>query len=662
MTTWLTSSQLAQVAGISRRNVTMAIQRGIWRGCALNVREVETVGGRGGVAYEVALASLPEAIQAAYAKSEVASEVKVDEPNQGAATQADAPKPKKLKKAKDIKREIDPDELWATYHKASQSKKNEAQRRLDVIESIEVMKKQGSEKGEAIEQVRGNESRATIFNWYSLLKNIERQHWLAALCPSYVGCTHQADIEQAAWDFYVSDYLRNSQPAESACYERLQRTAKEKGWNVPSVATLRRRLEKEVPHAVIVLKRQGADALKRLYPSQRRDRSVFHAMEAVNADGHKFDVFVDFGDGNATRPLMLAWQDLYSGKFLSWRIQRTENADAVRLSFGDMVTHYGIPEKAYLDNGRGFASKWLSGQSPNRYRFKIKPEEPTGVLTALGVEIHWTTPYSGQSKPIERGFRDFCEYISKHPAFEGAYTGNKVENKPANYGSKAIPIADFVAVLNEEIAHHNARPGRRSEVCQGLYSFDQVFSESYAKAIIRKPSLAQKSLWLLAAEGVSARKSDGQITLMDNWYWHEALSAYRGRKLVVRFDPDHLHSGIYVYTMDAKLICYAAATDLSGFNDKEAAEEHAKKRNKFAKTVKQAAELHGQLTAEEVAAQLPAAQPAETAQSKVIQPSQFQSMRDKHGGVETLDEEARETAFQEGVARLREQQARKRAI
>ncbi|PZX22172.1 bacteriophage Mu transposase [Rhodobacter capsulatus] len=65
-----------------------------------------------------------------------------------------------------------------------------------------------------------------------------------------------------------------------------------------------------------------------------------------------------------------------------------------------------------------------------------------------------------QAKPIERAFRDIADRLTRHPAFAGAYVGNKPTAKPENYGSRAIPLADFLAITAREIAEHNARPGR----------------------------------------------------------------------------------------------------------------------------------------------------------------------------------------------------------
>jgi hypothetical protein len=45
---------------------------------------------------------------------------------------------------------------------------------------------------------------------------------------------------------------------------------------------------------------------------------------------------------------------------------------------------FGIPVHCVLDNGRGFASKWITGGNATRFRFKVQAEDPTGLLVGLG--------------------------------------------------------------------------------------------------------------------------------------------------------------------------------------------------------------------------------------------------------------------------------------
>ncbi|ANK79417.1 MAG: hypothetical protein TEF_00390 [Rhizobiales bacterium NRL2] len=496
---------------------------------------------------------------------------------------------------------------WSWFESLPDSRKRKARERLKVLEEIEALKRGGMSKNNAVCAVANAHKvgKSAVYDWFRLVAGLDRADWLPALAPKHTGRTKTAGCDPRAWEFLRADYLRLSKPSFETCYQRLELAAAEHGWDIPAKRTLQRRLENEIPRPVQVLLREGYDALHRLYPPQERDRSMFHALEAVNADGHKWDVFVRWYDGSIVRPMMVAIQDLYSGAILGWRFDVSENADSVRLAFGDVFRKYGIPDRVWLDNGRGFASKWITGGTPNRYRFKVKPEEPAGVLTALGMEIHWTRPYSGQSKPIERAFRDLCDSIAKHPAFEGAYTGNSPAAKPENYGSKAVPVETFIETVEQGIRLHNTRPGRNTRVCRRKLSFEEAFRQSYGQSLIRKATPEQLRMCMLAAEKVRADRESGSIRLLGNRYWSEALVEHAGEALTVRFDPDHLHDGITVYRLDGQMIAEAACLEAAGFADTGQARDHNRKRNAFKRATKEAAEIERSLTLEEYARLLP---------------------------------------------------------
>jgi putative transposase len=76
-----------------------------------------------------------------------------------------------------------------------------------------------------------------------------------------------------------------------------------------------RKLEREVDPRLIIAKREGAEALRKTLPPQQRSVADLQALELVNIDGHKFDVFARFPDGRIGRPMMVAIQDVYSRKF-----------------------------------------------------------------------------------------------------------------------------------------------------------------------------------------------------------------------------------------------------------------------------------------------------------------------------------------------------------
>ncbi|MCA1972082.1 MAG: Mu transposase C-terminal domain-containing protein [Caenispirillum sp.] len=566
--------------------------------------------------------------------------------------------PKKTTAPQAAKADLSRSELWRWFEALPERKKAVAQQRLTALQSVETLYRTGVSKDVAVMTTARTHgvSASSLYNWFKLVEGRDRCDWLPALAPRHAGSTaQQAECSPEAWEFLKSNYLRAERRTFEACYDDLVLAAAEQGWAVPSCRTLRRRFDAEIPPAVVVMAREGVDAVKRMYPAQERDRAVFHALEAVNMDGHRWDVWVKWPDGEICRPNMVAIQDLYSGLFVAWRVDKSENREAVRLAIGDMVEEYGIPDHMYLDNGRGFASKWITGGTPTRYRFKVRDDEPSGLLTQLGVECHWTTPYSGQSKPIERGFRDFCDRIARHPAFAGAWTGNTIENKPENYGSKAVPLEDFLRIVGQGIALHNAREGRRTRTAAGR-SFLQTFQESYAKSPIKRATDEQRRLWLLAAEGVTARAPDGSIHLMGNRYWFEGLHAFIGKRVVVRFDPQGLYDGVHVYRLDGAYVGRAECLEAVGFNDVQAAQEHSRKRRRWLKATREALELERTMKPDELAALLPDVEAPEPVESKITRPmfNGNAALKQAPKALAEQDEEQDEfmTAFAAGVVQL----------
>jgi len=452
-----------------------------------------------------------------------------------------------------------------------------------------------------------------------LVQGRAKKDRLPALAPKQIGRVSAQEIDPRVIQYLRGDYLRPEQPPFMACFERLQQVAADKGWELPHHRTLQRNFLKNVPEPVITLLRKGQDALEMMYPPQTRDRSEFHALEAVNADGHKFDVFVTKDGSKPFRPHLVAFQDLYSGKILAWRWAESFTAELVRLTCGDLFKNYGIPDLCWFDNGRDFASKMITGGTKTRYRFKIVEEEPVGFLTALGVDVSWARPGRGQSKPIERAFRDFCNHIAKHPKFAGAYTGNSPQNKPSNYGEKAIDAKVFDAVLNAGVAAHNARAGRRSRVCAGKMSFDQAFEASYANSVIKKAGPEQLRMCLLAGEVKKTDRRSGVVTIKGNTYWSEELAGMPSEKVIVRFDPDNLHTEIHVYKMDGSYVGAAPVFEAQGFADAKAARDHSNAKKKFMKAQRLLAEQEVAMSVADVAALVPVDMPEpETPDPKVV--------------------------------------------
>ncbi len=513
--------------------------------------------------------------------------------------------------------------LWPWYERQSDKVKADAQLRLKAISDVEALEQTGQTTTAAIAQTapRYGVSPPTIWNWRALVAGVPAVDRLPRLAPQRKGGGAEAEIHPEAWTFFKSDYLRAERPTLSSCYFRTETAALANGWGkLPHPKTFQRKLSREVDERLVVARRRGQDALRETLPPQQRSVADLHALQLVNIDGHRWDVFVRFPDGRIARPLMVAIQDVYSRKFLAWRIGETESAVQTRLAFADLFRTWGIPQACLLDNGRAFASKWITGGVANRFRFVRDEKEPLGLLTQLGIKIHWALPYRGSSKPIERGFRDFCDSIAKHPAFAGAYTGNKPDAKPENYQSRAVDFAVFEKVVAAGIAAHNAKGGRRTEAARGR-SFDAAFLESYARHPVGKATAEQLRLALLTADRVTADRKSGAVKILENTYWTPDLGRLAGSKVTVRFDPDNLHSEVHVYDAAGAFVCTAPVWEAVGFLDAGAAQRRGRQEAELRRATKRAAELEQLIGAEDLAALLPQDEPeTEPTATNVIRP------------------------------------------
>ena len=611
---WFTAAELAQL-GLSgllpaaNKIRQQAMQEG-WAGTRLPdgqcaVRKT----GRAGGGFEYHFSVLP-----ACARAEMASRGMLTNPATMAEPAAN-----------------DPDSPWAAWEAATEVAREKARERLRALVQFDAQLRAIGNVQLAINAVSAETGigRSTLFAWRAKVQGVPARDRLPLLLPEYKGVGRKAELGDDVFLFYKSLRLRRSMPTHADCFRRTVEWAEKNGHPLTaSGKTFDRRYKQEVPREVQILAREGADGMKRLVPAQERSILDLNVMEVVNIDGHTADVYVRFPAGGfqlreeVDRPVLVTIQDVRSRKILAWRIGRSESAMQIRLAFATLFQTWGIPRASLMDNGRGNASKWISGGAPTRFRFKIREDEPDGVLTSLGIDIKWALPYHGQAKPIERAFRDFAQEMWRHPAFDGCWAGDgkKVKNgwKP---GKPAVDLAQFIAVVETEIARHNARTGRRGKGLNGR-SFDEVFAEGYASGRIRKACAEDLRLALLSADQVRANRDTGAISFLNNRYWCAELGAVAGQLVTIRFDPDSLHGDIHVYDERGRFVATAPNWGQQGFESHEAAQQTARLVSTHRKATRKALEAEELLSSQHLARELAALSAPETAapEATVVEP------------------------------------------
>lgn len=560
---------------------------------------------------------------------------------------------------------VDRDAAWAAFEGLTQDAKTTAAMRLATIDEVEALQAAGLTKTNAVTQIANLHDRSarTIFNWFDMIDRVNVADRLAFLVPRQQLAKRAGSVvvDPEFFALVKSDFLRVEKPSFTSCYERAVRVAKKEKLCVAAIHQVRRHYKKAVSKPKEVYLREGAEALHRFYPHQTRDKTAMRALECVQGDFHKFDLFVNWpGEDEPVRPQAVFFSDVHSGKLLCYRLALSANSHSVQLAIGDMVDRYGIPEAALLDNGREFAAKVITGGSQTRFRFKIMDDDIPGLLPLLGTKVIWATPYSGQSKPIERAFRDLCDYVSKHPAFQGAYTGHKVDAKPENYRSRAVPFDVFEEVLAQEVEAHNARPNRRSEVAFGK-SFNEVFERSYKASPIRRATEEQKRLWLLGAQGIRAKSGNGEIAFNRNRYWSEWMYRIAGQKIVARFDPDALHDGLHIYALDGGYLGHAAVVEAGGFLNVDDARTVARKRGQYERAVKKEARAAVEYSAAQIAARNAAAATPPDDDRPIAQVVRIATAHPRapkaNARAPTIDEIERSAKLEADITRLQDRRA-----
>ena len=597
---WFTAAELAELKlpglATSKRGVQMIADRegwAIYRDATGLLASRKRAGRGGGLEYHLSL--LPEAARKALAQVQPAK--------------AELP---------------DRESTLLRYERLPQSLKDEALRRLGFIQRVEQLARAGMTKTAALKETvaeavrlaavagaKPEVSERSLHEWFGMIATVEPQDRVAYLAPRYAGRTAGSDMPADAWEAYKAAYLRMEKPTHARCYREISRLADANGWTLPSPKSFERRVAREIPENVLILMREGPKAARHTFAAVDRSHEGLYPHRLANLDGHLWDVQVEWEDGTRGRPYCLAVQDIASGMPLAVRFDRTLNHHIVRLALGDTFRDFGLVERLLMDNGTENQAKEISGGIP-RMRGKAVEEEYDGLLKTLGVEAIFATPYWGQAKPVERMFRNWAHDIAKSSAFAGAYCGHNAMVKPENHRSRAIPIAEFEAVIRLELEYYRDQLGRQGVGMNGR-SFRQVYQEGVAAHAPRRLSAEQLRLCMLASEPRPMDSQSGAVRLLGNLYWSPELAAIKRQKVRVRFDPADLSKPVYLYSLDNRFLLEVPRHLDGGFENVAQARKITKARADYVKATKAQGQALKRMGVQQLAEQLAAVAPAQPA-------------------------------------------------
>lgn len=536
----VTAQKAAELEGADRRSINRRCQAGKYPGAVKSNMN-------GGPGWLIPVVALSAEAQARYRK----------------AAQPPAPEQQTLPA---IVQHEEYRTLMDAYDKKPPKLKQMAEAAAGAVDAFLALRNSGLSVGMAEKAILESHkiSKPNLCRHRAAVEGHDRQYWEAILCPRYHGGRGKSDMTEEAYEAICRDFFIQSQPPLSAILPRIRKEGMARGWVIPSDKTVMNRLKAEPPH-LWTWRQGGKKALERSFPTVEKEYSTLRLHEFWESDGRRADVRCVWPDGTVGRPVVVAWREVRTRMPLALGIYKNEDAELVISAFCRALTLSGTrPENAKMDNGRSFANKPLTGQQANRYRFKIKPDEPVGLMTRIGTQVKWSKPGKGRDKPIESWWNFIANHCDKLPQFEGAYCGRNPVEKPDNFDPrKAVPVEEYGAALKAAAWAFANRPHRGDGMGgESPWALYKRLSEGHTMNPV-DPAMIRLGLM-----GVATVKPDRQTAALkfkfDGYgevrYWSDALADQplniRARKLHVYYDPGRPNDPVSIYDGD-KYLCDA---------------------------------------------------------------------------------------------------------
>lgn len=574
---WLSTSELAGLAGIDENRVRRACRRcveegGTWRRATPQVRR------RDGKAYEVFAPSLPPDLYEKWLAAQ---------PKQPVPVQETAHLPALLEKP-GIRL---PEPEWI----------EEAKWKLALIEPALAHPPRSRARGGAVAQIAAIEhakpdgrairiGERTLADWIrkyetSGLQGLVRQRrhdaprvfitrkWDAA-CPL-------PDEAKAAIADKITTYIKSLwRTASPGCNNtarfattELQRLCHEAGWDGATLEhcrITRATVEKYRYCSLAHTFRKDAKAFFDHHrPRIQRDYSSLQPMELVVGDVHPLDVVVRREDGSTATPRFIAWIDAKTRRLRGTIVLLDKNTGVTQAdvwaSFDEMVEDWGLPTNLYLDRGSEYFGR------PQRYS-KGAPSaimdgfnELTGLLLAMrefndAIKAEFTadrfnsdssssaneldataarrngttraTPYNGPGKPLIEGTFSSLEKVMK--MLPGYIAGDRMNKRTPKLGKDTAPWVDidvFGKAFTQALALWNGtqQRGHLDGKCPDE-AWASAQQEGWQAARVDKMT----RLYAMS-ETVRVKVIRGSVAVGKQRYHAHELGPLSGQKITVRY-------------------------------------------------------------------------------------------------------------------------------
>ncbi len=632
---WLTADNLSTLAGIASRGARKAIKSRRWRGCELQVREVEIGrGGASGKALQVHVDSLPADLRERWyfergidihAKATWAQKRMVD--SDGFKFIADPIQRRSRDRACVIHRFIAP--------------------------AVNLEDLRSDERGKAVKELLGQRlvfpdgkqiepTMRTIYNWIRAYekqginglmraKRVDTNTWRCPITTVWDKCFKDAisEDEYAKAAETIKAHIRGlwagGAPGHRIVSEQSTTRLLEisEALNVPAFERLplgrlgdlhkagtkfgtcwlpRRHVEKEREYVRIAIKDRDNKLFQDKYaPSIRRDYDGLQPRDMVVGDVHPVDIRMLRADGTEVYPKAIAWFDPATNE-IHMTFVICEKGEGIRRehvaqSFGAMVEEWGLPRLLYLDNGSEY--KWdemisgftmltkLAGDTDDggEALFKVSPDLDGKIEERVqgGREaVIRSIAYNAKGKPGIEGAFSMLEQVF-FSTIQGWTAGDRMNKKTHQKGKAPKPFdgtpQDFLEQTAQALEWYHKRPQQgRLNGRSPNETLNKFIEGGWGMTQLNSPEVMALAFATTETRTVdrgrvqfTPRKSQGTI-----FYYHDDLLPLGGTKVTVKvpaYDPQY----VFVFQND-ELVCLAKPEEAYHPLDGRGAEEVARRR------------------------------------------------------------------------------------
>ncbi|WP_027364001.1 Mu transposase C-terminal domain-containing protein [Desulfotruncus alcoholivorax] len=587
--TWLTTSQAAQLEGISRQAAYRKASNGEW---IARKQKITTGCGGGGKGYMVALSSLSATARRRFYFKNGQEPAPVE-------LVKDKPEEKQEPAASSDTQVMNLAEIEALVGKV-QFRKMLKKAEFDAKPVLEFLDATGNKTDAALEIAdRYGISTATL---YRRVKDY-KQGGVAALMrqlPSLGKGKMRRSVDNDVEKFARAEWLQLNKPKVAHVHKKVKKFCEQNGYPVPSRATIYRVIEdlKENEPDLVCLAREGEEE----YMKRFAEKAVRNDPEYVNqiweGDHHLMDVFVAY-QGKPVRPWLTAWLDVASRTITGVTLALQCNGRTIALALrhgmlrkkisgwdgaiskpmagalyslgwdiaelddyaGTETPICGIPEVLYIDNGKDYVAQVKKGRKSKDWEYS---REVRSACDILNIKAMFATAYSPWAKGhMERWFGTLTGQFSRYlPGYCGSDNKSRPygldEKKMAERG-ELLELEELYALL--EIYIHIYHNTLHSSL--GMSPYEKY--ERLPKARQGLPEERVLDICLMDVDKAKVHESGIQrfgTVGKRRWYTHQALESYVGRQVVIRYDPNRIGELLVFDPTTGKYVCTATNREL----------------------------------------------------------------------------------------------------